>query len=229
MAICRWFQPAWFRCQARKRRHSRQSVGSKRPGSMPYYRAERLSFFMQRSVSNQYNARFNAVMQDWRERLFPKGRPVLEFPSDCGSTFRFRLSRVPKFVGVGKAGQSQLPLRDEDKPFITQGGVALSEPALVFANRRADGSVAHDAHPIRGMVENQPFDYGLTRKGLADRVLLAVVCPRREGPQFERYFRGVLQQQSPTARERDYLLDFPGFQTAFGLSLQSRLVTVRGG
>ena len=170
-------------------------------------------------LSNQYNARFNAVMETWRQRLVPKSRTVLEFPSDCGSTFRFRMSGMPVFVGVGKAGLPPLRLRERDKPFITQGGVELAEPALVFANRRPECPAVRDVHPIRGIAQNRAFDYGLTRKGFADRVSLGIVCSQREGTKFERYFRGVLQQQTPTSSERDYLIDFPGFQTAFGLSL----------
>ena len=49
-AICRCFQPSCFRCQARIRRHSRKSDGSKCSGSMPYYRAQKLSVVLQRSV-----------------------------------------------------------------------------------------------------------------------------------------------------------------------------------
>ena len=44
------FQPSCFRCQARIRRHSRKSDGSKCSGSMSYYRAQKLSVVLQRSV-----------------------------------------------------------------------------------------------------------------------------------------------------------------------------------
>lgn len=173
----------------------------------------------QEMLSGQYNAGFNTVMEGWRARLFPKGRDTLEYPGDCGSTFRFRLSRVPVFVGVGMAQAQRMWLREQDRSIITETGFALAEPSLVFANRHADSPIARDIHPIRGILENRPFDYGLTRRGLADRVTVGMICPEREGPRFARYFGGLFQQQSPSQKERDYLIDFPGFQSAFGLDL----------
>src|SRR5439155_62846 len=108
-------------------------------------------------------------------------------------TFRFTLGRTPLSAGVGDPTQSRaMPLKPEKARFVTQTGVQLREPCLTFARKGAEGGWAHDIHPVRGILENRPYDFSLTRHGLADRVSVGVVCPAAEAANFEGFLRGLL-------------------------------------
>jgi hypothetical protein len=70
-------------------------------------------------------------------------------------------------------GGPVLKLPDSLKPLIKYSGVQLSEPELLFSSKAGTGFV-RSAHPIRGSVENRPFDYSLTTRGFTRSIRL---CP----------------------------------------------------
>jgi hypothetical protein len=176
----------------------------------------------QKVLGYQHNDKFNSSLNFWRKKLLPEETTTIEFPPRCGSTFRFRVKRAPLFAGIGDARRKRpLVLNARDQKLLTQRGIILDEPSLLFADRSSDdGRLISDVHPIRGIIENRPFDYSLTRRGLADRISVGVVCPGPESRRFTAFFDGFSRAKSPHETERDYLLDYPGFQSAFGLPLQ---------
>lgn len=167
----------------------------------------------------QHNAKFNQAMGRWRKRLFPNNRSTFEFPPASGSTFRFEIHRAPVFaqVAVGK-NRSPIRLAPSIKPMVKYFGLQLDEPALVFADRQS-GAPVHDVHPVRGIVNNRPFDFSLTQRGLVTSVRLGVVCPMTEAPLLARQLRHFNEPLRPGRFEGDYLLEYPGFERAFGLPL----------
>src|SRR5208282_3009866 len=90
------------------------------------------------------------------------------------------------------------------------------EPALVFSNRSGT-AIARDAHPVRGILNNRPFDYPLTKQGFGNEIRLAVVCPRAETKLAQAFLANVGRNIQPSQQEADYLPAFPGFKNAFGL------------
>ena len=168
----------------------------------------------------QHNKEFNQAVELWRQRLLPD-RPVttIEYPNACGSTFRFGVRRAPVFAGIGgNAGQREIHLADTFRPLIKQKGVELSEPNLRFASKGGTGYVT-DPHPIRGLVTNRPYDYRLSHQGFSPGMSIGVICPRTESRFLEPYLHKCETRQQPQRSEEDYLLDYPGFTSAFGVSI----------
>ncbi len=168
----------------------------------------------------QHNKQFNQAIDRWRKLLFKeKPQTVFEYPHGCGSTFRFKVRSTPVFAGVGtKSHKGAIEIADQMRPHIKQLGIQLDEPLLVFSNKQAGGYIK-DPHPIRGLVANQPFDYSLTQRGIAPRVSIGVICPKAETRLLETYLHKSQRRQPPNKTEQDYLLDYPGFDKAFGLPL----------
>ena len=168
----------------------------------------------------QHNKQFNQAIDRWRKQLFTeKPQTIFEYPPGCGSTFRFKVRSTPVFAGLGtKSHKSVIEIADSMRPHIKQTGIQLDEPLLIFSNRQASGYVK-DLHPIRGIVANQPFDYSLTQRGIASRVSIGVICPKAETRMLEAYLYRSRRRQQPNRTEQDYLLDYPGFDKAFGLPL----------
>ena len=92
----------------------------------------------------------------------------------------------------------------------------MIEPPLLFWNKAGNAPVK-DTHPIRGILHNRPYDYPLTSRGLSSLLRIGVVCPAEETNTLHSYLQGIHQRHTPSATERDYLLNYPGFQTAYGI------------
>ena len=166
----------------------------------------------------QHNKPFNQAVNSWRDTLF-RNHPtsVFEFPPNSASTFKFRVRRSPVFARIGLPGMASV----EDvsatlEPLIRYRGVQLAEPLLLFSNK--DGTAAvRDTHPIRGILRNRPYDFPLTSRGLSSSVRIGIVCPETEAQTLHTYLQSIHRTLKPHSTERDYLLDYPGFHTAYGL------------
>jgi len=170
----------------------------------------------------QHNKEFNQAINDWRKLLFPnRQQEVFAFPPNCGSAFKFKVQHAPVFgeIGLPQGGPTS-SVSSTLQPLLKYHGLQLSEPQLVFSNKGGTGSVK-STHPIRGIVENRPYDYSLTARGLATNLRIGIVCPAAETQILRAYLHKVNQPQTPTSdNERDYLVDFPGFQAAYGLPIE---------
>ena len=169
----------------------------------------------------QHNKPFNVAMKKWRNLLFPNdGVSCFKFPAGSGSQFEFRIRRSPVFAQIGlPQGGRAASISQVHRRLLKYKGLELSEPTLVFSDKHGDGT-ATDTHPMRGVVENRPYDYPLTQKGLAPSLRIGVVCPDSEAPQLSVYLHKVHQGHRPANTERDYLIDYPGFERAYGLPIK---------
>ena len=172
----------------------------------------------------QHNKPFNEAVNGWRETLFPNGHKgqtaVFSFPSNSGPTFKFRVRRLPIFASIGlPSGGHALVLPERQQPLITHRGLQLTEPPLLFSNRAGTAPVK-DIHPIRGILSNRPYDYPLTSRGLSSSLRIGVVCPAAEAQTLHSYLQSIHRTFTPSSTERDYLLEYPGFQTAYGLPVE---------
>ena len=166
----------------------------------------------------QHNAEFNQVVEEWRKILLARER--FEFPPERGSGFLFQVLRTPVLARVTSRDKSkQIQLQQKYHNSAVQVAVELQEPKLIFSNRQGTGQVT-DSHPVRGMLQNRPFDYPLTSRQLASKIQLAVICPEQESKRLKGYLTELHGSTKPGKFEADYLAPFPGFQNGFGVPLQ---------
>lgn len=173
-----------------------------------------------RILGYQHNKPFNQAVNKWRKCLFHDPVTVLQFPPEEGSSFKFRVRRSPAFakIGLPEVGKSS-PIPEKLLPLLKYKGVQLAEPELVLSNKAGSGLVT-DTHPVRGVANNRPYDYPLTLKGLAPSLRIGIVCARSETTRLRSYLHKASQHHQPAKSERDYLVDFPGFQQAYGLPME---------
>jgi hypothetical protein len=169
----------------------------------------------------QHNKEFNDAVNFWRGKLLGAKTPqnVYEYPPGSGSSFRFLVRRTPAFAGiVGGKKSHKVNLEPKFRFLIKHRGIQLEEPELVFANR-AGTATARDAHPVRGILNNRPFDFPLTMQGFGSEIRMGVVCPKAETRLLQSFLGNLGSHINPTQQEADYLPPFPGFRNAFGLDL----------
>jgi len=159
-------------------------------------------------------------LDGWRESLLAtKGIVDIEFPQNCGSTFRFKVRSAPLFAQIGsRTRHNPILVDDRLRPIIKQQGIEMPEPRLLFAHRNG-ATYATDSHPLRGLRSNRPFDFALSSQGLSTCIRLGVICPEREAKPLNQYLYQSQHIHPPNKTEKDYLIDYPGFQPAFGIPL----------
>jgi hypothetical protein len=166
----------------------------------------------------QHNNKFNQALDTWRNRLLKTEN--FEYPANCGTPFRFQIRRVPVLARIMNRDRSrEIRIQEKFKPLVVHAGVELKEPDLIFSDRTGTSTV-RDPHPVRGIIQNQPFDFALTARNLATAIQLAVICPARESRAVGEYLQRLQQPIRPGKYESDYLLPFDGFQNAFGTPIQ---------
>lgn len=90
--------------------------------------------------------------------------------------------------------------------------VCLPEPVLAFhPDRRSDREV----HPLRGLLRYGPYSSGL----LPDPIRVATVAPAGEADGLYSFMKELNQQFKPRERQ-DYLPEWPGFSTVFGVHMR---------
>lgn len=173
-----------------------------------------------RILGYQHNKPFNQAVNKWRTRLFDQAVTILTFSHNETSSFRFRVRRSPVFAKIGlQEGGRPSSIPQNLLPLLKYKGVQLTEPELVLSNRSGT-SLVTDTHPVRGVANNRPYDFPLTLKGLAPTLRVGIVCARSEAPRLRAYLQKANQHHQPSKSERDYLVDYPGFQQAYGLPME---------
>lgn len=169
-------------------------------------------------LSSQWNPRFSQALNVWQRLLLPGQSTTYEFPPNAGSTFRFVIRKATALARIG-APRPKYPVRvpANVQSLFAFEGTRFDEPKLRFSNRNGNGFVS-DSHPIRGIVENQPYDYALTARELVRELRIGVVCPHPDAARLSAYLNSIHQRRRPTGRP-EYLLEFPGFSQAFGIPI----------
>jgi hypothetical protein len=169
----------------------------------------------------QHNKEFNDAVNFWRSKLLKSDsqQKAYEYPPGSGTPFRFLIRRSPVFAEIfGGRPDPTINIDPKIVPLLKQRGLQIAEPELVFSNRQGTGG-AKDAHPVRGIVNNRPFDFPLTLQGFSPEIRLGIVCPKSETKYLQNYLLQLSRQLSPGPQEADYLPPYPGFRNAFGLNL----------
>jgi len=172
----------------------------------------------------QHNKEFNEAVNFWRRKLFGTtgdSQAIFGFPETSGSSFRLLIRRAPVFASIGakNATVANINLAPSFRPLVKQFGIEVSKPRLVFSTK--DGRpLATDVHPVRGIVNNRPFDFPLTQKGFKTSLRLGVICPKTEATALARYLDGFHQSTKAGKNELDYLPNYPGFDPTFRVPLE---------
>ncbi len=168
----------------------------------------------------QHNNKFNRAVEGWRRRLFSDKRRKFHYPTGSQTPFTFEIRRTPIFAALlARSGGGAARIPESVARHVAHHGFELEEPQLIFASK--DGTTAvRDFHPIRGVAQNRPYDYSITERGLAPSVRLGVICPEPETQVLSEFVQRSHRRHTPLSNERDYLLDFPGFDAAFSLPLE---------
>lgn len=157
----------------------------------------------------QHNDVFNKDLEYWTRKI-----TNLDIQISGGGTFR--IARAPVYAGLAQKGKS--PLSEAMQRYARQSGLVVSDASLIFSASNGKTEVKND-NPLKGLIENRPWDFQLTSSGLSPAVDIAAICPRAYALKLKNFLNQFQERSQPAKSERDYLQDFPGFSAAFGLPM----------
>ncbi len=157
----------------------------------------------------QHNDVFDADLKRWTSRI-----TNVEIADYRGQ--HFFIGKTPLYAGLFQP--NQLPLSAEWQRFSTFGGFVVEDAKLIFSSKSGQGE-AKDANPLKGLVQNRPWDYSVTSSGLSTTAEVAAICPADHARNLERFLCQLSERSDPNSTELDYLQPFPGFAAAFSLPI----------
>jgi hypothetical protein len=157
----------------------------------------------------QHNDVFDGDLKFWTQRIAD-----IDIPAKGGGAFR--IGRAPIYAGLFQKGHTALP--GALQRHVRQQGVVVHDAKLLFSSSNGQIEIGNP-NPLKGLVENRPWDFQLTASGLSSAVEIAAICPSQDAAQLKRFLNQFQECSKPSMSERDYLQDFPGFSSAFGLPL----------
>lgn len=170
-----------------------------------------------------WNKQFNEYVNEWRNLLFPVESSVLEieYPANSGTGFIYKIRKSPVFAGLMLSGNSNVRLSDNfPHNLIHYKGIKYPEPLLVFSPRHLQmAQTPRDFHPMRGVSTNRPYDQKMIGTLFEDVIRLGIVCPANDAQRFSAFLKRHLTKVESAGINSGYLITFPGFFEAFGVSL----------
>lgn len=157
----------------------------------------------------QHNNVFDADLKYWTHKI-----GEIDAPAKGGGIFR--IGRAPIYAGLFQKSRAAIP--QEMQRHARQQGLVVSDADLLFSSSNGKVEV-RNPNPLKGLVENRPWDFQLTTSGLSSSVEMAAICPGQDAAKLKRFLSHFQERSVPSKQERDYLQTFPGFSAAFGLPL----------
>lgn len=167
-----------------------------------------------------FNDKYEEFIENWRKLVFPSNKFLeFNFPVNSETGFKFKISSSPAFAKIMKAGaKSGENLTEQfNKNLLVYKGIQYNEPQLIFSS--LSGIDKHDFHPMRGLVNNRPYDYPTSTSIGSSDVRLGVICPKSYSEKFYNFLNQQHQYISKEKHNNDYLIDFPGFHAIYGINL----------
>jgi hypothetical protein len=157
----------------------------------------------------QHNDVYDSDLKSWTSRI-----TEVDIPDAGGGTFL--IGKTPLYGGLSVPGKSKLPANLQRHASFD--GIVVGDAKLVFS-ATSGTTEARDENPLRGLVQNRPWDYSLTKGGLSTCAEVAAICPLDQARHLERFICQLKEKSDPTQGELDYLQPFPGFAVGFSLPL----------
>lgn len=170
------------------------------------------------------NKEFNDYINDWRLLFLNSDSAFvsIEFPQNSGSGFIYSIRRNQGFAKIMKSNEKygKNLISTFPQNLLYHQGIQYQEPNLIFYPRKSGMSERpQDFHPMRGMSVNRPYDHDLVNSIFESTIRLGVICSAGTSQKFSDFLNRVQTKTETQGRNSAYLIDYPGFFEAYGVSL----------
>lgn len=181
--------------------------------------------FSARINSTKPNLFIHNYVDEWVKILIGNDAVKVFYPADGKDKFSFTCGSNSALIGVNSGSGNykiELPASINPKRII-MNGVECRDPELTFFNSQQNKMI-NDFHPMRGLLQNSPYDFALNDKVLKSSIKIGVLCPLNYSTYFYS-FLNELNSRHTVNYNVDYVLPYPGFYSAFNVGLDIPLAT----
>jgi len=162
-----------------------------------------------------WNDKFNEYVKNWSLLLIKESK--YDFPLNSASGFNFKISKVPMFTNICDLNNNYTNTHNVPLKHIKLRGIQFKEASLLFSTKHGDRHRS-DTHPMRGLIENKPFETNLNNF-LDSTIKLGVISPEQDSKNLFTFLSKQNQEIPKYSEKEDYIIDFKGFYKTYGLSL----------
>ena len=168
--------------------------------------------------SGKPNLNVYEYIDKWINRLFGRNGIQATFPPNSATNFVFNIRPNSAILGASTGSQYQirLPQTISEKRIVFRGA-ECRDTDLVFFNP-AQNRMATDFHPMRGLINNAPFDHSLNNNVLRSSISLGVICPSEHNQKFHS-FLSQLNSRQRVIKNLEYVIPYAGFFEAYNTNL----------
>ncbi|MCI1647463.1 MAG: SIR2 family protein [Bacteroides sp.] len=155
----------------------------------------------------------------WENIIFGGRSFIFDIPINSKSDFKIQIGRNRSFSSIKVLDPKfrRYPIKEFDKNRIICNGIQFLEPQLEFINAHTS-NIFRDYHPMRGLINNKPYDYDSNGILYSAEVKLGVICPLCYSDNFHTFLTG-LNNRISTNYNYDYMLDYIGFQNIYNIPI----------
>lgn len=167
-----------------------------------------------------YNNKYDETLEFWNSILFNGKRAKFEYPILSGTGFEFQISDRTAFgeIHVLDPNFRTYTPKNYDNTQTQFKGVQFLEPQLIFRNIATDIEFK-DYHPMRGLVNNRPFDVNLNGIINSSEINISVICGKEYSAKLYNFLSQLQVKHQTENINPDYLMDYPGFTPAFNIPI----------
>ena len=167
-----------------------------------------------------FNDKYNDILRFWSNKLFQSQRLKFEFPQASGTGFEFLISGDTACgeINVLDPNYRAYSPKNYDSRQTQFRGIQFLEPQLVFRNLETNVEFK-DYHPMRGLVNNRPYDVNLNGIIYSKEINLTVICSEKYSIQLYNFLSELHVKHQTNNVNPDYLIDYTGFASIFNLPI----------
>lgn len=168
--------------------------------------------------SGKPNLKIYEYVNEWKNRLFGTTGIREVFPQDSTTNFVFIIRPNTAILGASTGSRYQVKLPQTiDQKRVVFKGVETRDTDLVFFNP-AQKRMTTDFHPMRGLINNAPFDHALNDNVLRSSIALGVICPSNHAQKFYAFLNQLSKRQD-VKYNQEYVIPYAGFYEAYKTNL----------
>lgn len=167
-----------------------------------------------------YNDKYDKELQFWNSTLFGNKKLIFEYPHSSGTGFEFQISSNTAFGEIDVLDNKYRSYEPQNYNIKqTQfRGVQFLEPQLIFKNISSNNDF-RDFHPMRGLINNRPYDVNLNGIIHSNEINLSVICGASYASELFDFLLGLNSKHPTQGINTDYLIDYPGFVSAYNIPI----------
>ena len=156
---------------------------------------------------------YDMFLENWKNKIFASRNSVIKY----NDTINIKFSKdfaLAKIVNGNRKSTLSTKYNQNRIQFIAN---EVKDPLINFMSKDYR-CITKDFHPMRGLINNLPYENAYRTVNTSDSINISVICPKEFNEKFYRFLIHLNRSHKVTYNI-DYLIDYPGFRSIYKTNL----------